>query len=248
MAATHPTSYQLGSPTGAYRASLGVWVSLVLGAGFMLLSVYGLIALIRSGVRLQLNGPLFWCLFGLATGLALLGVWYYQVSLNIQVFEQGFVHTKAGATRVIRWDDVESVRQQVIKRSVNFIPVGTTYTYTIRTFQGETLKLNNSVSKVAQLGALIQGETFKRLMPRALETYNGGGTLQYGKLRINQTGISNGKEAVPWAQVKGVQVSNGYISVKKEGKWLTWANVAVAQTPNFFVFLALVDRIVGVQG
>ncbi len=100
---------------------------------------------------------------------------------------------------------------------------------------------------MAQLGALIQSETFKRLMPQAIESYNGGGTLQYGKLSINQVGISNGKETVAWAQVKGVQISNGFIAVKKEGKWLTWANVSVAQTPNFFIFLALVDRIVGVQ-
>jgi hypothetical protein len=185
---------------------------------------------------------------GIGVGLALLAVWYYQASLNIQVFEQGLIYTKAGATRVIRWDDIESVQQQVVKHSVNFIPVGTSHTYTIRTASAGTLKLTDSIGKVAQLGALIQGETFKRLMPRAIETYNGGGTLQYGKLSISQVGIGNGKETVPWAQVKGVQVSNGYIAVKKEGKWLTWANVAVAQTPNFFVFLALVDRIVGLKG
>jgi hypothetical protein len=247
MAATHPTSYQLGTPTSAHRASLGVWLSLVLGTGFVLLSIYSLIALVRSGVRLQLNGPLFWCLFGLGLGVILLAVWYYQVSLKIQIFEQGFIYSKGSATSVIRWDDIESVQQQIIKQSVNFIPVGTSYAFTICTVGGETLKLTNSVGKVAQLGALIQNETFKRLMPRAIETYNGGGTLRYGRLSVNQAGISNGKETIPWVQVKGIQISNGFIVVKKEGKWLTWANVSVAQTPNFFIFLALVDRIVGVR-
>ena len=173
---------------------------------------------------------------------------YLQSRQRIEIFEQGLTYVKGGATRVIRWEDIESVRQQVVRQHVYFIPIATLHTYTIRTIQGETLKLHNSIGKVGRLGALIQGETFKRLMPRAIETYNGGGTLQYGKLSISQAGIGNGKETVPWAQVKGVQVSNGYIAVKKEGKWLTWANVAVAQTPNFFVFLALVDRIVGLKG
>ena len=96
--------------------------------------------------------------------------------------------------------------------------------------------------------ALIQAEAFKHLMPRAIESYSAGGTLHFGKLSINQAGIDNGKEVVPWAQVKSVQVSNGFIVIKKDGKWLNWANVAVAQTPNFFVFLALVDQNVGVKG
>jgi hypothetical protein len=247
MAATHPSTYQLGTPTAAHRASLGVWLNLVLGTGFVLLSVYSLIALVRSGVRLQLNGPLFWCLFGLGLGVILLAVWYYQVSLKIQIFEQGFIYSKGSATRVIRWDTIESIRHQAVRMRVNFIPVGTVHTYTIRTNQGETLKLTNSVGKVVKLGTLIQAEAFKHLMPRAIESYNAGGTLQFGKLSVNQAGIGNGKEIVPWAQVKSVQVSNGSITIKKDGKWLNWANVAVAQTPNFFVFLALVDRIVGVK-
>lgn len=247
MAATHLTSYQLGSPTGAHRASLGVWLNLVLGTGFVLLSFYSLIALVRSGVRLQLNGPLFWCLFGLGLGVILLAVWYYQVSLKIQIFEQGFTYIKAGTMRVVRWDAIESICYQAVRMRVNFIPVGTVHTYTIKTNQGETIKLTSSIDKVAKLGTLIQAEAFKHLMPRAIESYNAGGTLRFGKLSVNQAGIGNGKEVVPWAQVKSVQVSNGFIAIKKDGKWLSWANVAVAQTPNFFVFLALVDRIVGVK-
>ena len=90
-------------------------------------------------------------------------------------------------------------------------------------------------------------EALKHLLPRAIETYNAGGTLQYGKLSVSQAGIGNGKEIVPWAQIKSVQVSNGFIAIKKDGKWLNWANVAVAKTPNYFVFLALADRVVGVK-
>ena len=40
----------------------------------------------------------------------------------------------------------------------------------------------------------------------------------------------------------------GYIAVVcKRGKWLSWKNVPVAKVPNFFVFLALVDSIIGVN-
>ncbi len=247
MAATHPSTFQLGNPTATYRAGISVWLTLFSGAVFALLGSYGLIALLASGARSAKGNPLALPVIALGVGIAFIVIGSIQARWSVQVFEQGFSYVKGSATRVILWDDITSVQQQIVRQRVYFIPIATFYTYTIRTSKGENIKLTNSIGKVAQLGALIQSETFKRLMPRAIETYSGGGTLQYGKLSMNQAGISNGKETVPWALVKGVQISNGFIAVKKEGKWLTWANVAVAKTPNFFIFLALVDRIIGVK-
>jgi hypothetical protein len=248
MAATHPSTYQLGNPTTTHRAGLSVWITLVSGTIFALLGSYAMIALFASGARAVKGNSLALPALGLGVGITFLVIGYIQSRQRIQLFEHGFTYIKAGTTRVIRWDEIESVQQQIVRQHVYFIPVATLYTYTIRTLRGETLKLTNSVGKVAQLGALIQGETFKRLMPRALEIYNGGGTLQYGKLSISQAGIGNGKEIVPWSQVKGVRVSNGFIVVQKDGKWLAWTNVAVSRTPNFYIFLALVNQIMGVKG
>jgi hypothetical protein len=247
MAATHPSTYQLGTPTGAHRAGMSVWLTLFAGAIFTLLGGYGLIELLASAARPGRQGTLLLPLIALGVGIAFLVVGYLQSRQSIQVFEHGFTYIKSGDVRVVRWDAIESVRYQAVRVRVNLIPVGTLYTYTIQTTGGETIKLTNNVGKVAKLGALIQAEAFKQLLPRALETYNAGGTLQYGKLSVNQAGVGNGKEILAWAQVKNVQVSNGYILIKKDGKWLNWASVAIAQTPNSFVFLALVDRIVGVQ-
>jgi hypothetical protein len=247
MAATHPSTYQLGTPTGSHRAGISVWLTLFAGAIFTLLGGYGLIDLLvgatRSGRPSLLLAPLFF----LGLGLAFMVVGYLQSRQSIQVFEHGFTYIKSGDVRVVRWDAIETVRCQAVRMRVNFIPVGTLYTYTIQATGGETIKLTNSVGKVAKLGALIQAEAFKQLLPRALETYSAGGTLQYGKLSISQAGIGNGKEIAPWAQVKSVQVSNGFILIKKDGKWLNWANVAISQMPNSFVFLALVGRMVGVK-
>ncbi|HEU5101667.1 MAG TPA: DUF6585 family protein [Roseiflexaceae bacterium] len=247
MAATHPSTYQLGTPTVAHRAGLSVWLTLFAGAIFTLVGGYGVIVLLAGASRAARPSMLLAALFFGGVGVAFLVVGCLQSRQSIQVFEHGFTYIKTGAVRAVRWDAIDSIRCQAVHMRVNFIPVGTLHTYTIRTSQGETIKLTNSVGKVAKLGALIQAEAFRHLMPRAIESYNAGSTLQFGKLSVNQAGIGNGKEIVPWAQIKSVQVSNGFIAIKKDGKWLNWANVAVAQTPNFFVFLALVGRVVGVK-
>jgi hypothetical protein len=247
MAATHPSTYQLGTPTIAHRAGISVWVTLIAGAILTLLGGYILIEVLTGMLRPGRQSMLLVSIIFLAIGIAFLLIGYFQSRQHIQVFEQGFSYIKAGAEQIVRWDAIESIRHQAVRVRVNFIPIGTAHTYTIKTNRGETIKLTGSIGRVAKLGALIQAEAFKHLMPRAIENYQAGGTLHFGKLSVNQSGIGNGKEVVPWAQVKSVQVSNGSISVKKEGKWLNWANVAVAQTPNVFVFLALVDWILGAK-
>jgi hypothetical protein len=43
-------------------------------------------------------------------------------------------------------------------------------------------------------------------------------------------------------------VRNGVIAIWREDKWLTWSSILASEVPNMFVFLSLVDQIVGVRG
>lgn len=71
-----------------------------------------------------------------------------------------------------------------------------------------------------------------------------GSTITFGPLSVSQQGVSNGKELLPWYQIKGIEIQRGTVMVKKEGKRLNWSSVRVPQIPNFFVFNALVDHVI----
>ena len=47
--------------------------------------------------------------------------------------------------------------------------------------------------------------------------------------------------------IKAIKISQGIISVRKEGGWFNWATVTVPQVPNFWVFLDLVSRFTKVE-
>src|SRR5262245_41153215 len=116
MAVSHPSTYQLGNPTTAYRAGLSVWGTLLAGAILALLGAYGLISFLANGARVARNSPLPVWLFVFGLGAAFLVIGYLQSSLRIQVFEQGFAYSKGSTTKVIRWDGIEAVSQQVIRQ------------------------------------------------------------------------------------------------------------------------------------
>jgi hypothetical protein len=59
-------------------------------------------------------------------------------------------------------------------------------------------------------------------------------------------GISDGQKTTPWHQVKSVGVNQGKITVIPEGM-RPWNPIDVSWIPNAFVFLALVNTIMGQQ-
>jgi hypothetical protein len=52
---------------------------------------------------------------------------------------------------------------------------------------------------------------------------------------------------LPWSQIKELRLNRGFVMVRKEGKWLTWSTVRVAEVPNIFVFMALVEHVLQSQ-
>jgi len=236
--------YQLGNQRGEYRSGAGSAVIAILGAGLIALGLFGEFSVISAGGE---TSAMLALLVPMAFGGLMIFSWFAYSRRRIQVFEQGFIHIKGSKAETWRWDEIAFVWQSITKMSVNFIPVGTRYIYTVQHRNGQKIKLTNGIRKIKELGELIQNETFARLMPLAVAAYNNGEALHFGKLSLSQQGISNSKETVPWGQIKGVNVSQGYVGIQREGKWLRWANVPVAGVPNFFIFMALANQIVGVN-
>jgi hypothetical protein len=51
---------------------------------------------------------------------------------------------------------------------------------------------------------------------------------------------------IPWNEIKSVRVNNGAIMVDRSGK-ITWSGISASSIPNLYLFLTLVDQIVGVN-
>jgi hypothetical protein len=238
-------AYQMGTPIAEYRPKSSRQVSSFVGGAIMV--VAGIAIVFFDMVQRHPSG-----LFALGGVLLALGMWAFwtgirERGLQVLVFPDGLTRTARGTTEVIRWDDITEVLQQVTKHYTNGVYTGTTHVYTVRRAGKPDLMFNDALKNVEQLGNTIQQEIYKRLLPRAIATYNAGGVLHFGKLSVSLQGLSNGKETLAWSDVKGIKLDKGMIAVSKQGKWLNWSTATVAQTPNVFVFMALVDSIIGIN-
>jgi hypothetical protein len=190
--------------------------------------------------------------------LVLLGgvfaLWQYRrdSSINVGVYRDGLVYIHGDKTDVVRWDDIDSVKMAVVNvtRSGRQHVYDTVYHYTINPRTGAEVRFSfnkNSIPNIDQLSNTIQHEVTHRQLPKAAETFNRGETLQFGKLNVDRRGIGNSKETIPWSDVEDLKLNNGVITIRKKGKWLNWSNVTVAETPNIFVFMALVNDVLNKQ-
>lgn len=236
-----------GKPTANYEARSSIPVVLVGLAIFWGLVGLGLVV---GGLLASRNDSSLLCL--VPPGIVLVGVgiwafaqWRLKRNLRALVFPDGLVHIRGAKTNVFRWDEIESVWQRAQKARPTSRAIYRAYTIADR--NGRKAVFTGDFVGVQALGDTIQREVSERLLPHALEAFEAGETVRFGKLSLSHEGLSNDRETIPWDQVEEVKLERDIITVRKEGTWLSWANVTVGGTPNVLVFLTLVDRIIGVK-
>lgn len=184
-------------------------------------------------------------------GLLFLGLTIYMVFTVIQaagqqifLFQQGMVIEKKGQLQVFPWNQAAEVWQSITRQYRNGVYVGTTYNFTLRRTDGYQIKLGNLTKNIAELGPAISEGVSRALVPRAFQSLQAGQTLTFAPFSITLQGISNGRETISWAQVQGVDVKQGRLTVRKTGSSRSWGTVMVSKIPNFLVFIVVAEELI----
>lgn len=235
---------QMGNPISSYKGGT-LWPAI--GAALFAMGSGALIILLFNPTKAQDQTPLT-----ILTGILVLLVglcawlWYRRTKLRVEVFEQGVVYTTAKGVVPLRWTEITSIFQQITKVRVNLIPVRTIYRYTLVTNQGQKHVFTSGIKGIPKLGQELQQRVTAVLMPIYTAAYNRGEWLQFGKLSLSKMGLSNGKETIGWNEVTGAALSNGYVTIRRQGKRLAWKTLAAQSVPNLVVLLNIIDQIRGV--
>ena len=239
-------TYQLGLPTAEYRPkftirkAIGLAVLFVCGPAFLLLAILSSSSIELSGVI----ALLILSVIGFVTPIGIVVDMVRSRDMRVYVCPAGLLYHHHGTTEAIRWDQVTSFWQRVVRRSSYGISSGSTHLYTIRRSDGATFKFNDQLYNVEALGNTIARETTRLLWPGCVASYQAGHTLPFGPISVNQQGVSNGKEVLSWYQIEAIKFNRGFLSIKTAGNaWRKW-NVRASTIPNVNVFMALVDTIV----
>ena len=241
---------QLGTFIKAYKVSIfniiaAIFVIILFwGAGIYFLG-RGLFEQDNIGIKVSS------LVFGLFLLGVPIGVFYLQYGQNlylvpqsikrrIYLFQQGIVIDQGGQLQPFPWNQTAEIWEDV------YVSVKSShFNYTLRRLDGYQIKLNDLTKGIRELGpAMAQGVT-QALVPRAWQALQSGQTLTFAPFSINQQGIGNGREWLPWSQIQEITRENGKVSITKVGMAQAWGSALILNCRVFTTMAADLRQQVG---
>ncbi len=236
-----------GAPIGDHRGSTVRRVALSI-IGIVTLAMGLLFAVVVLSSSSDSGGAISVIIVGVLFIGAALYCFYTLFSwrgAHAQLFQNGFIISRAGKTLSGRWEDVSTIKQRIVQQRYYGIPVWNYYRFDVTLLNGESLRINSGFSQAGKLGDSLQRMAANAQLPRAIAAFQNGATVPFGRFSVSQAGISNGKATLPWNEVNQVAFGNGYVFVMRQGKRLRWASAPMSKVDNVYVFVALVNHIRG---
>ena len=174
-------------------------------------------------------------------GITKYGRWVFLTLFWAQVRER--------PRKILRfpWDEVEGVTQEaLIYQDLDGPRIQ--HLLTVRRRDGERLILKGGFAfpepSLIRLIETVQGKMTARLLPRAVERYRRGETLEFGPLSVSSEGLGSGRRLIGWAEVEGITVDEGKVHLHHKGDVKVLAEVG--RIENLFVLLGLLREAVDV--
>jgi hypothetical protein len=228
-------------------------LAICVGLAGLTLVVFGICAAIdisKTSVAQALLSLLLCNGFGLAMlalGIYLLWRMNRDRGKKVLLSRRGFAVVLGGRRSVYHWQDVVGQYQNITEHYYNGAYTHTSHVYTVECVDGERVVFDDSLKNVTKLGEAVAREITRRELPAVRREYEAGDLVSFGKLGVSRKGLTYGTSSLTWREVSGVRIHQGYVSVSKKGKWLNWCTIGAASIPNLFVFLALIDEIIGLK-
>lgn len=116
-------------------------------------------------------------------------------------------------------------------------------TYIVQCVDDTLVRFDDEITDIEKLGSLLEDAITRRLLPRAIATYEAGATVVFAELAVNARGVmvKRARQMLPWQDVAGVTIDDTTVALYHFHKNGTWATLPVAVLPNVGVLKALLE-------
>lgn len=241
------TQYQLGSPQTIYETRKEGWLHRLPGSVAFLIGSAVLAYFFHAYTTLFILWPTWQMLLVplIGAGWVIVGLWillapWLSPEVRIYVYTEGMVY----ATRkldVIRWSQMERFWKDIsFDRKQQKI-----CSYVIRRNDQAFFELKRNLIAGEKLGALLEGEITRRLLPRAIAAFDAGDTIVFDNiaLSIRSLRVKQGSKKLSWNEFERIHIDEQTVVIHKAGQSDAWASLMVAAIPNVEILRGLVTYV-----
>lgn len=162
---------------------------------------------------------------------------------SVIVYERGFLYLNKSDKKldIVRWDEIS----QVIRRTQNNNAL-VDYSIEVTRNDATNFLFPHTQPLIAGIGLYVEQKAAEWALPALLKQYAAHETTAFGKLTINQTGITYNKRSLPWSeiyQMRILQPNSAHISIKQRGYNQEWQFIAINKVPDTYLLKLLIDHI-----
>ncbi len=236
--------YQLGTPQAIYETRKETWLH----------RLPGVVALLIGGAVLAYFFHAYDSLFAfwpvwqtalvplIGVGWIIVGLWillapWLSPEVRIFVYTEGMIYV-THKFEVIRWNQMERFWKDIhVDRKQHKIS-----SYVIRRNDQAFFEMKPNLLEGEKLGALLEGEITRRLLPRAIAAFDAGDAIVFDNIAISVRSlhIKQGSKKLSWNEFERIHIDEQVIEIYKKGQMDVWASLRVAAIPNVEILRGLV--------
>ncbi len=209
------------------------------------LAALGLLSCILSTVTKMPDSAIPFAIVAFVGGMG--GLFWSMKSLTFQVVVHagGIVHSHRGSSKIIPWEEIVRVTEGITADNQKVGQKGITDAYLIELTDHTRISYTNKIIKdVKKLGKIIIEKTSAAIFPQVRVKYDRGDMYDFGRLGINHSGLHYRKQVLKWKEIQGLKITDGYLTVNRQGKWVRWHDIEASAIPNLEVFLTFANEVV----
>ena len=150
----------------------------------------------------------------------------------------GFSYREGRKRQIVRWEQIDFVTRLMVKRWSTPVRY-----YKVKLRDATEITLPSIIAGVQELGAAIEREMVKQLLPEVLARYAANKPVVFTGLCLNQDSISKSEENLPWQAVERIALGLEKFTIKEVGRTKPWLAIDVAQLRNMCVLEGLLEKI-----
>ena len=231
-------NYTLGPPLQSYGPNVKVTV---------ILCVVGLLlCLLILAVAIEVKDLTAWTIFYLVAALYG-GVVLRQLSSRARLHEMGISWRGIRGQGEMRWLDVERVYFGSYEIHAHYIPLGTFHRLKLVSTQGQKVSLGERIGGADDLAREIAKFTLKPLLQKAMQSFENGQEVDFGKVSVSQEGGVTARtwyddKRIAWQEIESYEHNDAYFKIRRIKKRFA-VSVSSEKIANAHVLHALLDGV-----
>jgi hypothetical protein len=157
-----------------------------------------------------------------------------------------------GKLWALRWADMAELRYRAVRMRVyHVIPVGTKIYVTLNDRNGKKHRVPSNMKGMEVLAERIADQQTSARFAEARAAVDRGEEVRFGKAlvvdaeKLSARKLFGGYKSCPLSEIEKVAVESGFLRIRQRGKFLGFGGGSVGSIPNVFLFLRLLDSLLG---